>query len=96
MGHSHSVCITIPPFDLVHCPIATCAFYNLGLNESSAVRSPKDYREVTRFRCFSIGMHHQTDNTDDVGLFLKRWVLTPPKVLGKILADVVSILFAVL
>jgi hypothetical protein len=24
------------------------------------------------------------DNTDDVGLFVKRWVLTPPKGLGTI------------
>ena len=33
----------------------------------------------------SIGRPQGSNNTDDVGLFHKRWVLTPSKVLGKIL-----------
>ena len=33
---------------------------------------------------FSIGRRHWINNTDDVGPFHERWVLTPSKGLGKI------------
>ena len=39
----------------------------------------------------SIGRRHWVNNTDDVGPFPERWVLTPSKVLGKILRTSLTI-----